>query len=57
MLDQAREAARSSQQAVGGAVPEKDRVLLPEILVDPDVVLVLSLVIGSGVNGVIPGAI
>ena len=55
MLDQAREAAGGSQQAVDRAVPEKQRVLLPEVLVDPNVVLILSLVVRSRIDRVAIG--
>src|SRR5258708_7876440 len=52
VLHQTWEAARSSQQAVDSAVAEKHRVFLSEVLVDPYVVLILSLVVRSGVNGI-----
>ncbi len=57
MLDQAREAARGSQQAVNGAITEKHGVFLAEVLVDADVVLILGLVVGSRIDRVIPVAI
>src|SRR5258708_16842385 len=46
------EAASSSQQAVDSAVAEKHSVFLSEVLVDTYVVLILSLVVRSGVNGI-----
>ncbi len=55
LLDQAREAAGGSQQTVDSTVSEKHRVLLSKVLVDPNVVLILSLVVRSRIDRVAIG--